>query len=351
MLCQLGYTTGLFLVTPLGDALEKRRLVTVLLVLCGLALLCTASAPSFFLLLVSSYFVGITAVVVQILIPFVAVLSHPSERSKNLGLVLSGALIGILLSRTFSGFLGAHFGWRASYWAGSALMFGQAAILARMLPSHQSSTRCRYHQLLHSMWKLTRDTPELRRVAANGALMYASLSAFWATLAFYLQSPTYHLGPEVVGLFGLVGAGGAMMAPIMGRYVDRLGPRWVVQMCIVCMVLAWLVLALAGSWMIGLVLGVILLDLGAQSATVSNQTQIYRFHPEAQTRINTIYKMFYFTGGAIGTELAAAAWQHFGWIGVCLLGVLLLAGARAVLITQPARRPVSSEKKTSLRVA
>jgi predicted MFS family arabinose efflux permease len=213
------------------------------------------------------------------------------------------------------------------FWIAGATMFVSAGILYRALPPHRSDSAqgLGYGKLLRSLWELCRDLPDLRKVALNGALMYASLSAFWATIAFYLASDTYRLGPEVAGLFGLVGATGAVSVAFVGRRVERVGPRRVVQLCIGVMLFAYLVFAFFGGKMHGLIAGVILLDMGAQAATVSNQTQIYGFHPEAQSRLNTIYKMFYFSGGAIGSASAALAWQHFHWLGVCVLGIGLLA--------------------------
>lgn len=327
MMNQLGYVAGLLLITPLGDMVEKRKLVTTLLVLAGFALMSAAIAPAFVFFAAASFFIGLTAVLVQIIIPFVAVLSAPGERGKNLGTLLSGALIGVLISRTSSGLIGGHFGWRAMFWIASVIMYVLAAILHRALPLHRSTSAqgMSYPRLIRSLWELCRDLPELRKVALNGALMYSALSAFWATLAFYLASDTYKMGPEVAGLFGLIGAVGAMSVVIVGRHVERIGPRRVVQLCIGVMIASFLVFWMFGSVLPGLIAGVVLLDLGAQAATVSNQTQIYGFHSAAQTRINTIYKMFYFCGGAFGSVSAALAWQNFRWAGVCGLGVFLLS--------------------------
>ncbi len=327
MLTQAGYVGGLILVTPLGDVLDKRKLVVLLLALAGLALLSAGLATSLPWFALSSLAIGITSVLVQILIPFVAVLSSPAERGKNLGVVVSGALIGILLSRTVSGLIGAHLGWRGIFLIGSALMMILAIFLALSLPSHKGSATIRYPQLLRSIWVLWRDLPGLQALSVTGALMYAALSAFWATLAFHLQSDPYRLGPEVAGSFGLVGALSALSANLTGRYVDRLGSRRVVQICTIAMMLAYVSFLLFTGHLAGLVAGVILLDLGAQAATVSNQAELYRFHPEAQTRLNTIYKILYFGGGACGSALGAVGWEYFGWAGVCGIGGVLLMAA------------------------
>lgn len=327
MLSQLGYVVGLLFLTPLGDVLEKRGLLMWLLVLAGLALLAAGFAPSYPFFLAACLGIGLTSVLVQILIPFVAVLSAPQERGRNLGVVLSAALVGVLISRTLSGFVGAHLGWRGVYFAAGATMFALAVLMRLGLPRYESPVRLSYPRLMHSVWRLFRELPELRAIALTGALMYAALSAFWASLAFYLQSETFSAGPATAGLFGLVGTVGALSANFTGRNVERIGARRIVQGCIVVMLVAYAVFAGLGATWVGLIAGVVLLDLGAQAATVSNQTEIYRLHPEAQTRLNTIYKIFYFAGGACGSALSAIAWDAFAWRGVCAVGVgfLLLA--------------------------
>ncbi len=329
MLAQLGYVGGLLFLTPLGDVLEKRGLLVGLLLAAGLALLTAGVAPTFPLLLLACLGIGVTAVLVQILIPFVAVLSAPAERGRNLGIVLSAALVGVLLSRTLSGFVGAHLGWRGVFFVAAATMFTLAGLLRLGLPRYEPSTRLTYPRLLQSVWALFRGLPELRAIALTGALMYAALSAFWASLAFYLGSDTFRMGPETAGMFGLVGALGALAANVTGRNVERLGARRLVQASILVMLLAWAVFAGVGATWPGLIAGVVLLDLGAQAATVSNQTELYRLHAQAQTRLNTIYKILYFAGGACGSWLSTFAWEHFAWRGVCAVGAAFLLLALA----------------------
>lgn len=324
MLSQLGYVAGLLLLVPLGDVVEKRGLLVGMLGLAAAALFAAGIAPTFPLFLFACVAIGLTAVVVQVLIPFVAFLSAPAERGKNLGVVLSAALIGVLVSRTLSGFVAAHIGWRGTYVVAGLTMLGLAVMLRFALPLYESSTKLSYPRLIESLWTMVRSLPELRAIAITGALMYAALSAFWAALAFFLSSDAYHQGPGTAGLFGLVGAGGALAANVTGRHADRLGARRIVQACILVMLAAWATFAAVGTHWAGLILGVVLLDLGAQAATVSNQTELYKLHPEAQTRLNTIYKIFYFAGGAAGSALSAIGWEYAGWRGVCAVGSAFL---------------------------
>jgi predicted MFS family arabinose efflux permease len=328
-LTQLGYVSGLLFITPLGDILERRQLIIFLLIFSGISLFAAANSPNFFLFTLASFFVGLSAVLTQVIIPFVAWLSAPAERGKNLGMLLSGALTGILLSRALSGLIGAHWGWRMMFEIASGIMFALALTLYRTLPRHESTSQneITYPQLLHSIWTLFRDIPQLRSIALSGAFVYASLSGFWATLAFYLSSDAYQLGPDVAGIFGLIGAAGALSVAIVGRQVEKIGPRKIVQICIGMMITSFCIFAFLGSHLPFLILGVVLLDMGAQATTVSNQTQLYQLHRDAQSRLNTIYKIFYFCGGAIGSASAAIAWQNLGWLGVCIAGMIYLSTA------------------------
>jgi len=326
MWTQIGYVCGLFFVTPLGDVLEKKRLICFLLLLAGLTLLGAALASHFFVFALISVGIGLSSVVVQILIPFVAILSPPGDRAKNLGTVLSAALIGILLSRTLSGFISAHLGWQGVYLVGSFLMGLLALGLWFKLPDQAPKAKLTYPRLLHSIWILNRDLPRLRAIAGVGGLMYAALCVFWTSLAFFLNSQ-YGYGPAIVGSFGLLGAIGALSAKVTGRFAERLGPRRIVRASIVVMIVAFGLMNLFAAHLFILILGVLLLDMGAQAATVSNQTEIYRLHPEAQTRLNTIYKMYYFAGGSAGSLLSAVAWQHAQWTGVCFVAIAFLLGA------------------------
>jgi predicted MFS family arabinose efflux permease len=323
---QLGYVAGLVLVTPLGDVLEKRRLLVGLLVLAGLALVGAGLAPTFPLLLAASAGIGVTAVLAQILIPFAATLSEPDERARNLGTVLSAALVGVFLSRTVSGAVGGALGWRAMFGIAGGAMFALALLLRLWLPRYEPEERLSYPRLLGSVWALFRGLPELRAIAITGALVYAALQVFWAALAFYLRD-SFHAGPETAGLFGLLGAAGAFAANLAGRNLERVGARRLIRGCIALMLGAYAVFAAFGAGYAGLVVGLAFLDVGAQATTVSNQSEIYRIHPGAQTRLNTIYKIFYFVGGAAGSSSSALAWDFFGWSGVCAVGAAFLLAA------------------------
>jgi predicted MFS family arabinose efflux permease len=328
---QVGYALGLLLVVPLGDSLERRRVIVVMTALVSLALMGVALSPSLPWMVVASGLVGVTTVVPQLLVPFAAHLAPEEQRGRVVGTVMSGLLIGILLSRTASGFLGVRFGWRAMFWIASALMLLLVGVLRFTLPSQHASSPLPYPALLRSLVGLVREEPLLRLHSVLGALTFGGFSAFWATLALYLHSLPQHYGAQVAGLFGAVGVAGAVAAPLVGRYADVRGDRRITAAAIGVLLLSFVVLGVLGRWLWGIALGVILLDLGAQANHISNQTRVYSLRPEARNRLNTVYMVTYFAGGATGAWLGSLAWSRWGWSGVCAVGGAMALTGLSVL--------------------
>ncbi len=324
MLSQIGSALGMLFFVPLGDVREKRGLIATLVAGAAVALALTAAAPNALWLSLSMVTVGLTASTVHVIVPFAAQLAPPHQRGRAVGMVLSGVLFGILLARTFSGFVGAAFGWRAVYWVASLAMALLALLLRVRLPRSDPHVTLSWPEMMRSIGRLVRDYPPLREAALLGALFFAAFSAFWTTLTFLLQAPPYHYGSSVAGLFGLVGAAGAAGAPFVGRMADRHGPRRTVLLGLVLTLASFVVLGLFGKMLAGLIVGVLLLDLGVQSGHVSNQTRIYGLLPSARSRLNTVYMVSYFVGGACGSYFGALCWRLFGWWGVCAFGIAAL---------------------------
>jgi predicted MFS family arabinose efflux permease len=322
---QVGYTLGMLLVVPLGDKLERKRLILWMLLGAAGCLGAAALSPTFGLLATTSVLIGICSAVPQLLLPMAAHLAPEADRGRIVGRIMSGLLIGILLSRTVSGYVGAHLGWRVVFEGAAGLMLALAALLAWRLPRDRPSFQGTYGSLMLSLLTLTRELPALRRSALVGASIFAAFSVFWTTLAFYLEGPAYHYGSDVAGFFGLVGAVGALAAPLAGKAADTRGPRFAITAGIVLALVSYLVLGVGGGYLVGLVVGVILLDVGVQSAHISNQTLIFSLRPEARSRLNTVYMTGYFTGGSLGSVVGGLAWMHYGWPGVCAVGGLFVA--------------------------
>lgn len=327
MLAQVGFGIGVFFVAPLGDLLERRRLILTMLGLLTIALTVAAFAPSLTVLAVASLAIGITCVISTLVLPFAVALSDPETRGKTVGTIAGAMLIGVLLSRTLSGFIGQHWGWRTMYGVADGLMLALMLSLRALLPQSRPSVSMSYRRLLVSMYHLFRKEPVLREATFNGALCYGALSAFWATLVFYVESPVYHYGSAVAGMFGLVAALGALAAPLIGRLTDQRSPRLIVGWSVAVMLAGFAELWLLGGHLWGLILGVILIDLAAQCATVSNQASVYSLAAEAQSRLYTVYRAAYSLGGSLGAFLGVYAWSLWQWHGVCAVGCTLLGVA------------------------
>ncbi|MCM3725768.1 MFS transporter [Neobacillus cucumis] len=325
MFTQIGYAIGMFLFVPLGDMRERRLLITILLSAVTVSLVGVAAAQNLPWIYIASLAVGITTVVPQVIIPLAAQMAEPLERGKVIGSVMSGLLFGILLARTIAGFIGGSFGWRSMYWVAAILMLALAVILRSFLPKSHPETTLTYRQVLTSLGELIITQPTLREASLVGALLFGSFSVFWTSLAFYLEGNPYNFGSQETGLFGLVGVVGAAAAPAVGRLADRFSTKSMVGMFILITLLSYLFFGLFGSSIWGLIVGVILLDLGVQGAQVSNQTRIYSLVPEARSRLNTVFMVTYFLGGSLGSSIGSYAWNMWKWQGVCLTGGTMIA--------------------------
>lgn len=329
-LMQLGFASGLLLVVPLGDRYNRRTLIVSLLGVVTVALVLVALAPTVTLLTVAGFVLGFATIVPQVIVPLAVSLAAPSERGQVIGTVMSGLLIGILLARTFSGMIGAYLGWRAVYWCAAVIMIILALVLRFFLPKDQQRSTISYGQLLRSLGSLIRKEPVLREASVFYALSFGAFSAFWVTLTFFLQTPPYHYGSAVAGLFGLVGVAGAFSASFVGRLADRFPIRYATGIALLIVLCSFLCMWLTGYWLWGLIPGVILLDLGTQGTHISNQTRVYSLNPGARNRLNTVYMVTGFIGGALGSSLGTWGWSLAGWSGVCIVGSLMLVAALAV---------------------
>ena len=326
---QLGYAAGLLLLVPLGDVRDRRSLILWQAVALIVALAAAAAAPSLLALTIASLFIGMAATIAQQVIPIVAELAAPEGRGRAVGTVMSGLLAGILLARVVSGAIGGWAGWRAMFWLGTALAVAMALLLARSLPAGLPYQPQPYGRLLRSLGGVWRQYPSLRRASVVQALLYGVFSAFWATLTLLLDSPAYHLGPAVAGLFGVVGLVGVGVAPLAGTFADRRGVDGVIMTGVCAAVAGYGALGLVPG-LPGLVLGTVLLDAGFTLAMISHQSVILALDDHARSRINTIFMTLLFFAGALGSAGGSLAWHTAGWPGVTLFGGALALLAVAV---------------------
>lgn len=317
---QIGYALGMLLFVPLGDIRERRKLISTLLILVTISLLGAAASTHIVWMYIASFAIGLTTVVPQILVPFSAQLATPEQRGKVIGTVMSGLLFGILLARTISGLIGGTWGWRWMYGIAAVMMFVLFLVLRRKLPHVEPLMKSTYAELLVSIGGLIRQYAVLREGALIGALNFASFSVFWTSLSFYLEGEPYHYSSQIAGLFGLVGVVGALGAPIVGRIADRIQPKWIIGAMIVVTLISFAFFGWLGGTLIGLMIGIVLLDLGVQGAQVSNQARIYALNDSARSRLNTVLMVSTFVGGAIGSSVSSYMWKIGGWSAVSLSG-------------------------------
>jgi predicted MFS family arabinose efflux permease len=330
---QLGYGAGILCFVPLGDVAERRALMMRMYAAVSVALLLAAFAQGLAWMIVAS---GLMASVTHIALPMAPDLVSHEQRGKAIGTVMTGLLMGVLLARTFAGWIEGFQGWRTVYIIAAAMNLAFVPIMYRAMPRMAPREALTYRQAMQSLWTLFRAEPLLREAGVLGALSFACFSCFWTTLAYMLESH-YRMGPGVAGTFGIVGAAGALIAPVAGGLSDKRGTRFVVTLAGATLTASFVWLWWTERWhastathMIALVLGVVALDLGQQMMQVANQTRIFGLGAQVRSRLNTIYMTMYFTGGAAGSALAGFAWARWGWDGVCIVALCLigLAGLR-----------------------
>lgn len=321
---QLGYAFGLLLIIPLGDKVSNHKILKWDFLLIVASLLAAGLSNSLFLLIIISFFIGFSSSLPQLFVPMAAQLSDDKGRGRAIGIVMSGLLIGILGSRVISGFIGEQFGWRTMYYGAAVVMALLFFILHYKLPKLKPHFPGSYGSLLKSIWHYFKSEPALRVASLRGALGFAGLSAFWTTLVFLMED-NFGYGSTAAGLFGLFGIAGALGATVVGRLNDKINKNRIIVLSTILIIVSWLIFLFSSYSLFGLIVGVILVDLGLQGLHITNQNIIFSKNPEGRNRINTVYMVSFFIGGAIGTTLGAYAWENFHWIGVSILGLSLSA--------------------------
>ncbi len=320
---QLGYALGLVLLVPLGDLLERRKLIVGMLLLTATGLLISAISSHLITLMIGTAIAGLFAVVAQILVPLGATMAAPNERGKVVGQIMSGLLMGILLARTAAGILSQWGGWRVIYWLAAGLLLMLAAILWRRLPADRPTAGLRYPQLLASIAQLLMQHAGLRLRALLGAVSFAAFSVLWTSLALLLSAAPYHYNAATIGLFGLAGAASTLAASLVGKWADQGGDGSATTWGLFGLLVSWVLLALGGQSLWALILGILVLDFAVGAVHVTNQNVIYREHAASRNRVTSGYMTCYFIGGAIGSLASSQAFQYAGWSGVVAVGAII----------------------------
>ncbi|MYW02579.1 MFS transporter [Streptomyces sp. SID3343] len=341
-LTQAGYGLGLFLLVPLGDLVDRRRLIVTQFAVLAAALAAVGVAGDTALLLAAMAAVGLLAVVTQSVVAYAASLAGPAERGRVVGLVTSGVVTGILLARTVSGALADLAGWRSAYLVSAALTSTLAAALYRVLPrTDVAASALSYRELLGSMVTLFAGERVFRIRAALALLIFAAFGTLWSSVALPLSEAPWSLSHTAIGAFGLAGVAGALAATPAGRLNDRGHARWTTGVGLVLLTLSWIPLAFTRHTLWALVVGAVVLDLAVQAVHVTNQTLIYNLRPEAGSRLIGGYMIFYSIGSATGAITSTTMYAATGWIGVCALGAGFSGSALALwalTLDRPSKR-------------
>ena len=330
VLTQLGYAAGLLLIVPLGDKLFRKKLILIDLVFVFLSLVWMTFGQELWMLYAASLLIGATSVIPQLFVPIAAQLSSDKEKSTNIGIVMSGLLLGILLSRFIGGIVGEIWGWRAMFGIAAGLMILVWLAVYKMLPELHPNFKGTYGKLMQSVWHLAKTQPVLRLASFRGAMAFGSMCALFTTLVFHMEKPPFNAGSSIVGSFGLAGAVGALAAAKVGKLQNFLSLNKIITYSLIVLLGSWAFTYFGGETYFGLILGVILVDLGVQSSHIMNQTNYFLIKSDAVNRLNTVYMVAYFIGGSLGTWSASIAWQYAEWSGVCAVGATM--GVLALIV-------------------
>ncbi len=321
---QLGYALGILLFVPLGDIIVKRKIILVLIALVSLSLLGVAVSPSITLLYIFCFTVGLTTGIPQLIVPLAAQLAEPEKRGKVIGTIASTMLIGILMARTVSGTIGYLLGWRYMFVIAASMMAVLGVVLYYKLPKTISDEKLSYGRLIKSLLTITLKYKKLRIAALTGAMMFGAFSVFWTTLTFLLESPQFGMNSNQIGMFGLVGVVGAFGARFIGGLNDKIKSYNIIVVCIFLALISYFLLSLSFLNVGIIIVAIIALDFGVQGTMVSNQTVIISLNSDERSRLNTVFIVANFLGGALGSAFGSVIWDIYGWTGVCALGASMI---------------------------
>ncbi len=323
MITQIGYALGLLFIVPLGDLYQRKKIILTNFILLIFSLIAIAVAPNIYIIWGASFITGVCSMIPQIFVPIASQFSRPENKGRNVGIVISGLLTGILSSRVISGFVGEVLGWREMYFIAAGMMLLCSIVVLKALPDIRPTFRGKYSSLMKSLFSLIKDYPTLRIYSMRAGIAFGSFLAMWSCLAFKMGEAPFYANSDVIGILGVCGIAGALTASFVGKYVKTVGIRNFNFIGCGLILLAWASLYFCGNTYAGIIAGVILIDIGMQCIQLSNQASIFDICPPASNRVNTIFMTTYFIGGSLGTFLAGSCWHVWGWAGVSGIGTVL----------------------------
>lgn len=321
---QVGYALGLLTIIPMGDLYNRRKTMMGCALILTTSLLCISTASNIYLLLVASFVTGFFSVIPQMFMPFALLYSRPEEKERKVGMILSGLLTGILGSRVASGYIGHLLGWRSVYIVAAVVLVAMAGLVYSNFPDVKPTYKGRYIQLLKSIRTLAVKYPCSLLYSVRSGFAFGSFLGLWGCLAFRMKEAPFFVGSDVVGLLGICGIAGALTASNVGKYIPRFGIERINALGLMLQLLAWGILGLFHNSYAGIILSIVIIDIGMQCIQLCNQSATMKLCPEASSRMNTIYMVTYFIGGSLGTFFAGTFWSLYGWMGTVASGILML---------------------------
>ncbi|WP_111707401.1 MFS transporter [Lutibacter citreus] len=341
---QIGYAVAIVFISPLGDVMNRKLVIRNLSIILVIALMGVYLAPNLGILVAATFVVGLGANITQQLLPLGTSLATPENKGKVVATLMTGLASGILLSRTLSGFIAEHFGWRAVFLSAAIIATIIGVVLHIVLPSNQPAAKLKYTKLLVSMFTLVKTKPLLREAAFVGALWFAAFNALWATIAIHVMGKPFSFSVQQVGLIGFVGAAGIFGAKIAGKWVDKIGARKVMAISLAVVLLSFVVMALGQNNIVVLCIGIILLDLGVFGSQIPNQVRVFSIDVNAQSRTNAVYMLFYYIGASLGSAFGVSVISKFGWPGLTIFGFSLAAIALIFHLTRKTKKQTKDLK-------
>lgn len=322
---QVGYALGLLTIIPMGDLYNRRKTMMWCALILITSLLCISMACNIYILLLASFVTGFFSVIPQMFMPFASLYSRPEEKERKVGMILSGLLIGILGSRVASGYIGHLWGWRTTYVIAAVVLSAMAGLVYMNFPDVKPTYKGRFIQLLKSIRSLAMKYPNSLLYSVRSGFAFGSFLGLWGCLAFRMKEAPFFVGSDVVGLLGVCGIAGALTASNVGKYIPRFGVERINALGLILQMLAWGIIGVFHDSYTGIILSIIIIDIGMQCIQLSNQSATMKLCPEASSRMNTIYMVTYFIGGSMGTFFAGSFWSLYGWTGTVASGLLMLA--------------------------
>lgn len=329
---QIGYALGLCFLIPMGDLYSRRRIIVINMSVAAVMAVFIAFSQRVWIVWGASLLLGACSVIPQFFIPIAGQYSEKKNKGRNMGIVLSGLLTGILASRVVSGYVGEWLGWREMFIIAALIMIVCLILTLKIMPQIDSNYVGTYRGLMKSVFHIVASNARIRLYAIRAAFSFGSMMAIWSCLAFRLAQAPFFSGSEMVGTLGMCGIAGALAASGLGKLVNQWGIRKLSLYGACLQLVAWTTAYLFGDTYMGLIVAIILVDIGLQCLQLSNQSGCIQEMPEASNRANTIFMTTYFIGGSFGTYCAGLAWTHEGWMGVCAVGAVLAAISLSITI-------------------